>query len=502
MPFSQGQLITITNASEGSGYPNCTFSTENSGDGGKAVVASVGAPASHAFTYLQPCSADPGGMAAVAGMTEIQGSPESSDFVDATMYNFYVPVSVGTGALNNTIRLAPGSTTGTTDIIDAGTATDFTVNGGTAAQVHEQIGVSSPSADIFDVCASAGCSSSGIDRIDKGGNFFAPSANLTGSSGNAGFADFYQGNMATPNASSVGFQAPSMVTTAFHFTLPGAPAQGILRGDGTSPVTLSLAELSGDATSTTMNVVTVGKVNGVTYPVSPSMNTVPVVTATNTATYETVPVLAGGTGASTAAAALINLFPAASEPGDLVYCAAVSSGACTAWNIAAGNTTGSQMFTEASNGTPSWKQAPTKAFLSSTSTYTTTSSTPSTIMAVAVSPALSYAIHCRGLWQAASSGEFTLTLTGPSSPTLVTYHFNKCNTISSNSCTYLDYVGTGTSYPSNVGATAVGTANQDMPWELTIGFTAGSSGGSFFVQGSTTGMHQLTVEAGSFCTEQ
>lgn len=44
-------------------------------------------------------------------------------------------------------------------------------------------------------------------------------------------------------------------------------------------------------------------VNGVSYPASPSTNTVPVVTSTNTVTYEAVPVAAGGTGQTATPAA-------------------------------------------------------------------------------------------------------------------------------------------------------------------------------------------------------
>jgi len=47
--------------------------------------------------------------------------------------------------------------------------------------------------------------------------------------------------------------------------------------------------MSGDASVTNAGAVTVGKVNGVTYPASPGTNTVPVVTSSNTITYETVP---------------------------------------------------------------------------------------------------------------------------------------------------------------------------------------------------------------------
>jgi hypothetical protein len=62
---------------------------------------------------------------------------------------------------------------------------------------------------------------------------------------------------------------------------------------------------------------------------------------------------AGGTNATSAANALINLFPAASEVGDIIYCSAYSSG-CTAWSILAGNTSGTKVLQETSSGVPSW----------------------------------------------------------------------------------------------------------------------------------------------------
>jgi hypothetical protein len=63
---------------------------------------------------------------------------------------------------------------------------------------------------------------------------------------------------------------------------------------------------------------------------------------------------AGGTNATSAANALINLFPTASEVGDLVYCSAFSSGNCTAWSLLAGNTSGTKVLQETSSGVPSW----------------------------------------------------------------------------------------------------------------------------------------------------
>ena len=66
-----------------------------------------------------------------------------------------------------------------------------------------------------------------------------------------------------------------------------------------------------------------------------------------------LPIANGGSSASTAANALINLFPTASEVGDLVYCATYSSG-CTSWALLAGNSSGSNFLQENASGVPSW----------------------------------------------------------------------------------------------------------------------------------------------------
>ena len=57
--------------------------------------------------------------------------------------------------------------------------------------------------------------------------------------------------------------------------------------------------LSGDSTINSSGVMVNGKVNGVAYPASPSIGTVPYVSGSNTITYGTAPVTGGGTGAAT-----------------------------------------------------------------------------------------------------------------------------------------------------------------------------------------------------------
>ena len=66
-----------------------------------------------------------------------------------------------------------------------------------------------------------------------------------------------------------------------------------------------------------------------------------------------LPIAGGGTNATTAANALINLFPAAGEVGYLVYCATFSS-TCTSWALFAEIATGTKYLQETSAGAPSW----------------------------------------------------------------------------------------------------------------------------------------------------
>ena len=67
----------------------------------------------------------------------------------------------------------------------------------------------------------------------------------------------------------------------------------------------------------------------------------------------------GGTNAATAAAARINLLPAGTKKGDILYCATYAAGACTLWDLLAGNGTGSTgWLQEVTDGTPSWSIPP------------------------------------------------------------------------------------------------------------------------------------------------
>jgi len=118
---------------------------------------------------------------------------------------------------------------------------------------------------------------SGVIFNPQSGTPATTAEGLCWSQTNTGLYCYYNGSAHGPFSTSSG-----TVTTT------GSPASGNLtQFSGASSITNG--NLSGDATTSNTLVVTVGKVHGVTYPASPSTNTVPVVTSSNTVTYEAVP---------------------------------------------------------------------------------------------------------------------------------------------------------------------------------------------------------------------
>lgn len=100
-------------------------------------------------------------------------------------------------------------------------------------------------------------------------------------------------------------------TTTGTVTTSGTPANGNLtKFTGTSSI--SNGDLAGDVTTSGTLTTTVGKVNGVTFGASPSTNTVPVVTGSNTVTYEAVPL--GAVAAQAADTVVANVTAGSAAP--------------------------------------------------------------------------------------------------------------------------------------------------------------------------------------------
>jgi hypothetical protein len=188
------------------------------------------------------------------------------------------------------------------------------------------------------------------------GGVSAPKYTATGAG--AGDLELVQGSAPSFGSNAFDLFAPASITTSFGWKTPAAAATGIVRGDNSSnTVTLSqaelsgdcttsgsnaitctktsgtsftgaatmtlpvaignggtgtastltglmrgnasamtAAELSGDATTSGSNAVTVAKVNGVAYGSSPATDTIPVITAALTETYKAVPDCTDATG--------------------------------------------------------------------------------------------------------------------------------------------------------------------------------------------------------------
>lgn len=133
---------------------------------------------------------------------------------------------------------------------------------------------------------------SGTATTTQGGtgqNFSASTGVVQVLSGTAS-ASTALANGTTATTQSAADNSTKLATTAYADSAVSSKAltnTHILVGNG-SNVATDVA-MSGDATIANTGAVTVAKVNGVTYGASPSTNTVPVVTGTNTISYETVP---------------------------------------------------------------------------------------------------------------------------------------------------------------------------------------------------------------------
>ncbi len=87
--------------------------------------------------------------------------------------------------------------------------------------------------------------------LDTSGNLILGGTITTGGSG-AGSVEFSQGTAQTIGANSVGFQAPTSVSSAFYFTLPGAPAAGLLHATNATPSVISVSSDIAAATATSL----------------------------------------------------------------------------------------------------------------------------------------------------------------------------------------------------------------------------------------------------------
>lgn len=130
--------------------------------------------------------------------------------------------------------------------------------------------------------------------------------------------------------------------------------------------------------------------------------------------------------------------------------------------------------------------------------YTNNTATASTIFSFPVAVKSNWTIHCHGLYKAAASGKFAMTVTAPAGLAVVEYDFREAVAVVANVLTENDFSASSSAL-TGLG-TVVTTAATDMPWDLTLQFSVGATNsGTINIQGLTVAGDLLTVEAGSSC---
>jgi hypothetical protein len=242
---------------------------------------------------------------------------------------------------------------------------------------------------------------------------------------------------------------------------------------------------------------TLTSLNSVNFPASPSTNTVPVVTSSNTITYETV--------------------PAAALPATLVY-----TGQANTYSSGTKQTFGASTSSAASFNTPAgaapttpaagdhWydgdrnylKDAETNSGVVSsvprrlniTSAITATSTTAQTIGTFAVAASKTYCLMCTLFVQSNStSNKPTMLVSCPASPTSSQFGY-----VFAPSATTVAQADAACN--SNMQSpTATSTANSTFINTLSGMLQNGSTAGSLTVQVSSSGSYNTVIEPGSYC---
>ena len=183
------------------------------------------------------------------------------------------------------------------------------------------------------------------------------------------------------------------------------------------------------------------------------------------------------------------------------FCAGTGTGPTAASSVGQmwPNATDNNMYFNVNAGTT--QHLPQAATITTAYTNSTTSPTSIVGLAFTVAASTNYVLHCHGLYKAAATGGLSLTVTGPSTPTGVSYDLRATTTLSAGAPTDNMVAATGTSYPSAIGA-AVVTATTDMPFDFTMNFINGVNAGTLQLQAQSSAAAALTVEVGSTCTMQ
>jgi hypothetical protein len=243
--------------------------------------------------------------------------------------------------------------------------------------------------------------------VDASGNVVAHSFSTSGGS-TAGYFSMPQGTANTPGSNSVGFQAPASVPSSFLFTMPSAPAAGLLHATNATPSVLSTsavvdADLSGAVgvahggtalTTLTAHALYAGNTTSAPTAIGPDASTTkalfsagpsadPAFRAIASTDLPTVAIAQGGVNATSAAAGTIpnatSTTAASWTATPTLGAAGTTAGSLTIANSAAGE--GSIIMTGHTSGTVTVKPqatagTPSLAWPTASGTLTASASAP------------------------------------------------------------------------------------------------------------------------------
>lgn len=161
------------------------------------------------------------------------------------------------------------------------------------------------------------------------------------------------------------------------------------------------------------------------------------------------------------------------------------------------NTFSAQTCTDASPAICSWNKTIQEGVSTGSYTNATTTASNVTGLSFSVEASTNYAMTCHLYFSAsATTAGINAEITGPSSPTTVSYVLHQPLT----STTYTD--SPSSAFSTKIGVTTSTTASTVFDATLTMGLQNGSNAGTVQVQLAAAGTGTLTLENGSFCQMQ
>ena len=175
-----------------------------------------------------------------------------SDAASSDVYGLWSGTCSSSTFLRGDGTCAAPTGSGTVTVVGAGSLTSTAIVTGGGSQT-----IQTPSATA---------------TMDTSGNIVTPGGITTGSGGSVGgYYAFGQGTATTAPTSSVGFMAPTSVTTKFMMTLPAAPVTGFILSTGTvDPTVLSFVASNGSG-NVLLSAGTAAIASGKTLTVSNSL---------------------------------------------------------------------------------------------------------------------------------------------------------------------------------------------------------------------------------------